>query len=195
MTVFSAMSVLQVKRPYIGAGANRKMQVLPWVVPTAVPMTAVAVVAAVVTVGGKMNDKPRDIPALLAMIEKRSAIAFAWRGGRDCVSFAARAVKAQTGIDPRGDLRWSTLKQARAAIAQEGGIEAALDARFDRIAPALARRGDIAGIADDRFGIRLMVVEGAMLVAPSAKGLDRLPRHHMIMAWDTESVRQAVSRG
>lgn len=153
------------------------------------------VAAAVVTAGGNMKNNPRDIAALLAMIERRAVIPFAWRGGRDCVSFAARAVKAQTGIDPRGDLRWSSLKQARAAIAKEGGIEAALDARFDRIAPALARRGDIAGIADEMFGIRLMVVEGAMLVAPSANGLDRLPREHMIMAWDTESVRQAVSHG
>jgi hypothetical protein len=161
-------------------------------------MTAVvvaAVAAAVVSMGDNMNDKPRDISALLAMIEKRSAIPFGWRGGRDCVSFAARAVKAQTGIDPRGDLRWSSMKQADAAISQEGGIEAALDARFDRIAPALARRGDIAGIVDDRFGVRLMVVEGAMLVGPSASGLDRLPRAVMTIAWNVDTLRQAVQDG
>ena len=129
------------------------------------------------------------------MIEKRSAIPFGWRGGRDCVSFAARAVKAQTGIDPRGDLRWSSMKQADAAIAQEGGIEAAMDARFDRIAPALARRGDIAGIKDDNFGVRLMVIEGANLVAPSASGLDRLPRHHMTIAWNVDTLRQVLRHG
>lgn len=137
-----------------------------------------------------MNVKPRDIPALLAIIERRAAIRFAWYRGRDCVSFAARAVKAQTGVDPRGNLRWSNLEQARAVVDQEGGIEAAMDRRFDRVAPALARRGDIAAVPGEPFGIRLMVVEGAMLISPGDTGLCRLHRQHMIMAWDTESVRQ-----
>ncbi len=130
----------------------------------------------------------RDIPALIACIEAHSARPFRWRRGRDCVSFAGACVEAQTGVDPLADLPlWSTRKQALAVVEDEGGLEAALDARLSRIAPALAQRGDIAGVEaserDRRFGIRLMVVEGDTLVAPGLRGLERLPRSAMTMAW------------
>lgn len=131
---------------------------------------------------------PRNVAALIAMIDTRRRRAFAWRGGRDCVSFAALAVKAQTGIDPRGELRWRSRREARLLLASCGGLEAAMDARFNRVAPAMAKRGDIAALPCDEFGVRLMVVEGTTLVGPGDEGLERLPRAMMIIAWDAASV-------
>lgn len=127
----------------------------------------------------------RDIAALIALIEARSPRSFRWRRGRDCVSFAADCIEAQTGQDLLADLpRWKTGCEARAIAKAEGGLEVAVDNRLRRIAPALAQRGDIAGLPEDSpIGIRLMVVEGATLVAPGRRGLERLPRSAMVLAW------------
>lgn len=130
----------------------------------------------------------RDHDALFALIEARSRRPFGWRGGRDCVSFAARCAKAQTGIDLlAGVPRWKTRREALAAAEAMGGIEAALDARLTRIPPAMAKRGDIAGLPDPLFGIRLMVVEGETLVSPGDRGLERRPRGLMTLAWSLDA--------
>ena len=142
--------------------------------------------AAALALAGSMSVS-RNILGLIEMIEAKAAVPFNWRGGADCVSFAALAIKAQTGIDPRGTLRWASKRGALAAVATEGGIEAAIDRRLSRVAPALARRGDIAGVPDAQLGIPLMVVEGAMLVGPGEGGLERQPRSAMVMAWDAMS--------
>lgn len=131
----------------------------------------------------------RDIEALIALIERRAQRPFDWRGRNDCVSFASRAVKAQTGIDARGHLRWKSRRAALAIISAEGGLEAAMDRRFDRVSCAEARRGDLAGVPDSTLGIRLMVVEGAMLVGPGTSGLERQPRGAMTIAWDAATAR------
>lgn len=135
----------------------------------------------------------RDLAALIGVIEARSARGFAWRGRRDCAGFVSRCAEAQTGIDPLGTLRWNSRREAWQVLAAEGGLEAAMDARFDRIAPAMAQRGDIAGVPDTasggRMGLRLMIVEGAMLVGPDRHGLGRQKRSEMTMAWDVMSVR------
>jgi hypothetical protein len=129
----------------------------------------------------------RDVAALIAAIETRSARRFRWQRGRDCVSFAAACIEAQTGRDPLADLpAWRTRREARAIAGAQGGLEAAIDARLPRIAPALARRGDIAGLPDRLFGVRLMVIEGETLVGPGERGLERLPRSAMVMAWSIE---------
>lgn len=126
----------------------------------------------------------RDHTALVAAIEARSARRFAWRRGRDCVSFAGACVTALTGRDPLSGLpRWRTRREAAAIIAAEGGLAAALDARFARVPPALAQRGDIAGLPDRLLGIRLMIIEGETLVGPGARGAERLPRSAMTCAW------------
>lgn len=126
----------------------------------------------------------RDIPALIALIEARQTRGFRWRFPRDCVSFAGAAIEAQTGIDPLADLpRWRTRAEAMAVAEAQGGIEAGVDRRLVRIAGAMAQRGDIAGLPDPLLGIRLMVIEGATLVGPGARGLERLPRAEMTMAW------------
>lgn len=128
----------------------------------------------------------RDFEALIALIEQRQASSFRW-GRNDCVRFAALAVRAQTGADPLEGLpRWRTRREALAVTDQQGGLIAALDARFERIAPAFAKRGDLAGIEDRLFGVRLMIVEGATLIGPGRRGLQRLPRGVMDFAWSIE---------
>jgi len=125
----------------------------------------------------------RDYSALLALLERRRMRRFSWRS-QDCVRFAAAAIAAQTGRDPLFGLpRWRTRREALALARAEGGLEAAVDKRLARIPAALAQRGDIAGVPDPLFGVRLMVIEGATLVAPGAKGLERQPRSAMVMAW------------
>lgn len=129
----------------------------------------------------------RNRTALVEAIEARRLSRFRWRRGRDCVSFAAACVKAQTGRDVLADLGdWTNLRDAKAILHQQGGLEAALDARFDRVPLALAQRGDIAGLPDARFGIRLMVIEGDLLVGPATRGLERLPRSAMTIAWSID---------
>lgn len=135
----------------------------------------------------------RDIDALLAFIASRAGKRFDWRGSRDCVAFAARAVRAQTGVDPRGDLRWRSRRAARAIVLAEGGLEAAIDRRLARVAPARAQRGDIAAVRGAEFGIALMVVEGQTLVGPAHRGVERLPRSAMTMAWDAMSAGRLLS--
>ncbi len=126
----------------------------------------------------------RDHIALIETIEARAGRGFRWRRGRDCVSFAAACIHAQTGRDPLADVpRWRTRDEALAVVADEGGLEAAVDARLARVAPALALRGDIAGLPDPLLGVRLMVIEGETLVGPGARGLERLPRSQMTIAW------------
>jgi hypothetical protein len=137
----------------------------------------------------------RNIPALIAMLEDWQARPFRWRRGRDCVSFAAAAIEAQTGRDPLADIAlWSTRAEALALAEAEGGLKAALDKRLMQLPPALAQRGDIAGVlargSDRRFGIRLAVIEGATLVGPGACGLERLPRAVMVMAWSALPIDQ-----
>jgi hypothetical protein len=130
----------------------------------------------------------RDIEALIETIEAHQQRPFRWRPGSDC-TFALTCAKAQTGRDILADIApWRTRREARAVASALGGFEAALDARLVRIPPALAQRGDIAGLPDRLFGVRLMVVEGATLVGPGTRGLERLPRGEMVMAWSVGEV-------
>jgi len=129
----------------------------------------------------------RNIEALLGYLTERADMPFRWgRRRNDCVSFAAGAAKAQTGKDPLGDLKWNSLAEARALLKRLGGLRKAVDARLRRIPPSMAQRGDIAAVPDRRFGVRLMVIEGATLVAPGAKGAERLPRGQMVAAWSID---------
>jgi hypothetical protein len=131
----------------------------------------------------------RDYAALVAAIENRQRRAFRWLRGRECLGFTAICIRAQTGRDIlAGVPRWRTRREARAIAAGMGGLEAALDARLTRTAPALAKRGDIAGLPDRLFGVRLMVIEGETLVGPGERGLERLPRSAMTMAWSIDEV-------
>lgn len=126
----------------------------------------------------------RDIRALLAFIDSRQNTPHEWgRDKNDCVSFPLQAVKAQTGHSRGTAFKWRDEKSALRTIKKAGGIEAAFDRYFQRIPPAMAQRGDIAGVPDDRFGIHPMIVEGDMLVGPGDKGNKRCQRRHMVTAW------------
>lgn len=131
----------------------------------------------------------RDIEALLRFLEQRSAMPFKWgRRRNDCVSFAAAAVRAQTGRNPLGKIRWTTPYGAARVLKAKGGLAKAVSGKLAHIAPAMASRGDVAGVPDKRFGVRLMIVEGATLAGPGERGIERLPRSAMVMAWDAASV-------
>lgn len=137
----------------------------------------------------------RDINALIALIEARSAKPFDWRGRRDCVAFAAMAVAAQSGVDVLGDLKWRTRREGRALLEAEGGLLAAVDKRLARVPVAMAMRGDIGAVAAgprDVSSIRLVVIEGAMVVSPGTSGLQRQPRADLLWAWDAMS---AINHG
>lgn len=128
----------------------------------------------------------RDHDALLAALSARATTPFDWRRN-DCVRYAAAAVKAQTGRNPlRGIKRWYSAAGARRVLDSLGGMEAAVSARLTPIAPAAAKRGDIAGVPDDALGLRLMVVEGETLVGPCGRGERREPRRAMTRAWSAD---------
>lgn len=131
-----------------------------------------------------MSEPVRNIAALIDLLDARVDVPFGWRSGNDCARFADAAIAAQTGVSVIGDWRWHSRREARDVIAAQGGFEAAMDRRLGRVPVALAQRGDIAGVPDELFGIRLMVVEGATLVGPGHRGLERMPRSEMIVAWD-----------
>lgn len=133
----------------------------------------------------------RDIEALLAFIESRHSTPYKWgRRGNDCISFGAYAVKALTGHHWLRKLTWKDERSALRVLKREGGVEAAIDKRWERIPPSMAQRGDIAGVPDERFGIHPMIVEGETLVGPGGKGNKRLPRRAMTIAWSATKPRK-----
>lgn len=127
----------------------------------------------------------RDTHALLAYLEQRAPMPHAFGSdANDCLSFLAGAVVAQGGRNPLGRLTWSDEQSALRVLAREGGVEAALDARFERIAPAHAHRGDIAAVADERLGMHPLLVVGRTLCSPGVRGLKHCLRVAAIAAWD-----------
>ena len=129
----------------------------------------------------------RDLDALFVLLEERARRPFAWgRGRNDCAGFVLAAIAAQTGRDILPTVTWTTRRGAARVLRRLGGLEAAFDARLTPIAPAFARRGDVAAIVDERLGISVMIVEGTVLVGPGTRGLTRLPRSAMIRAWSVE---------
>jgi hypothetical protein len=128
----------------------------------------------------------RDHAALLRFLEERRTMPFSWgSSANDCASFAARAVLAQTGIDPLGDLVWATEDEADALIDNLGGQHTAVSARLREITPAHAKRGDVAGVEQgNRFG--LMIVETATVVGPGIKSIVRRPRSAVRFAWSAD---------
>jgi hypothetical protein len=126
----------------------------------------------------------RDIAALVAFLDGRQATPHAiGSSANDCVSFALGAAAAVTGEQRAAELEWHSAVAARRLITRLGGLEAAFDRYFVRTAPAMAMRGDIAGVADPELGIHPMVVEGLTLVGPGERGNRRLPRSAMVAAW------------
>lgn len=129
----------------------------------------------------------RDLTALIAFIDSRQNRPHEFgRDANDCVSFVLGAVEAQTGTDPVPKPKWKSPATALRALRKYGSLEAAFDAHFRRIPVAMARRGDIAGIPDDDFGISPAIVEGDTIVAPGPKGNRRLKRRTATVAWSID---------
>jgi hypothetical protein len=134
----------------------------------------------------------RDVNALTAYLAERAHMPHEYgRKANDCLSFPAGAVEAQTGKDPCRGLKWKSHASAMSLLNKLGGVEAVLDARFERIAPAHAMRGDIGVIPDPELGSHPMIVEGKTLCAPGAKSLKRAPRSAMTAAWDITKPKKA----
>lgn len=129
----------------------------------------------------------RDHSAACAFIDARMRAPFAW-WRNDCVTFAARAARAQTRIDylKRLGLKWSDARTAAAALASRGGLEAAVDGFLPRIAPAMAHRGDIGLVRGLEGRDSLVVIEGDLVVGPGLMGLVRLPRAALAAAWSID---------
>lgn len=137
-----------------------------------------------------MPDKARDLAALHAFIGARHAQPYEWgREANDCVGYVLAAVEAMTGVRIAKKARWKDSKGALRAIAKYGSLEAAFDAHFERVPPALALRGDIAGVPDEEFGIHPAIIEGVTLVGPGERGNRRLPRSAMTIAWSATKVK------
>lgn len=129
----------------------------------------------------------RDFEALIEFINSRQPLPHAWgRHANDCCSFPIQAVEAMTGRNPVGRLTWTSRRGAMRVIGRLGGLEKAIDRYFARIAPSMAMRGDIAGVPHPQFGIHPMIVDGATLVGPGERGLMRLPRRAMVVAWSAD---------
>ncbi len=126
----------------------------------------------------------RDFEALDRYLAERRTMPFAYGSkANDCVSFYAGAARAMAGVDLMRGRKWSSELGAARVIARLGGFEAAISAHMTPIAPALARRGDAAGVFCPDHGMMLMLVEGETLAGPGDHGTLRCPRSAMVAAW------------
>lgn len=83
--------------------------------------------------------------ALHQTIEAARERPFLW-GETDCCLFVADCCAAVCGVDPAADYRgrYTTETGAkRVLIKRHGSLDAAFDACFERVEPAMAQRGDI----------------------------------------------------
>lgn len=135
---------------------------------------------------GLSVDRLSDWEARLsAYLAERFDAPHAW-GSNDCVMYGAGAVMAQTGVDPAGEFRgkYRSFAGAQRVLAKhgDGSIESIVDAKFVRIAPAYAQRGDLV-MAQGSLG----VVIGAAALFPgedgSHAGSVRLARAEWTRAW------------
>ena len=107
-------------------------------------------------------------------------------GVHDCVTFAADAVEAMTGVDPIADLRgeWAGPLSARRLLTDEGvdtiGDMAAK--RLPEIPVSMARRGDIVFCDSDEGGF-LGVMQGRSIVGPAGIGLVHVPVNQALRAF------------
>lgn len=128
----------------------------------------------------------RNVEALIRYLAERAHMPHEWGcKGNDCMSFPAGAVKAQTGKDPARELKWKSHATAMSLLNKLGGVEAVLDARFERVPTAHAMRGDIGIVLDRGLGFdHPVVIMGATLCAPGERGLKHFPRSELLAAWD-----------
>lgn len=117
---------------------------------------------------------------------------FAW-GSWDCVTFAAAAVHALTGVDHLSGLAaWNGPLEAARLLRDLGGLRAAVTSRLgEPFLPGLACAGDVVLTTDpnaDDGRELLAVCHGPYLIAPGATGLCVLPLTSGICAWRPANV-------
>jgi hypothetical protein len=83
---------------------------------------------------------------LTAFLDPLRMRPFEW-GQHDCCTFASGAVKAMTNVDPMKEFRskYRTAEGSRQALRTigKGTLIKTLDAKFKRVPPGLAQRGDV----------------------------------------------------
>lgn len=122
---------------------------------------------------------------MFEVVEARRIAPFEW-GQNDCVIFAAACIAAITGSNPIADLKpWKTERTAMKRIAEVGGFEAWLDARYQRVEWYDAMRGDV-GLLVQSDGPIIVVNVGNGWCGPSEDGLTTSPHGSVYMAWRVE---------
>lgn len=107
-------------------------------------------------------------------------------GTNDCVTFAADSVAAVSGNDPLGSLRgtWTNEAEAMAVLEAQGGLIAAMDARFPRKAREFAQRGDVVLLKDANGQPSLGVCVGRDAVSPGEQEMLLTPITEARIVWE-----------
>lgn len=122
---------------------------------------------------------------LTAAIEGARGRAWEW-GAHDCCAFARACVAAMTGGATPWDGHFAYRSEDEAAeIVGEGGLARLLDAHAARVAPRMARRGDLAAVPSlhGPAGQTLGVVEGAWVWCAAPRGVARVALGRAVTAW------------
>lgn len=116
--------------------------------------------------------------ALARTIEAAGGREWRW-GEHDCVSFAVRCVRAQTGSVPRSVPLaagpWATAREALHRLRAVGGLAAALDRAASRVSRERIGRGDLALLPGANGRDALGVFDGGFVRAAAAEGVAALP--------------------
>lgn len=134
-----------------------------------------------------MLQRFEDWPRRLAEWETaRRDVPFAW-GTNDCVTSAASAVEAMTGVDPIAHLpAWRSVEEAAVALRQYGGVAGAVSSLFEEVGVTMVQRGDIVlipGIATEAGDETIAVVLGGLCAAPGRHGFSFQPVRQALRAW------------
>lgn len=123
---------------------------------------------------------------LAELIRSAQGRRFNWRDWNCCI-FAARAIHAITGHDPRASFpRFRNKAEAEAIIANCGGLEGLTRkalADYERIHPSRASFGNIV-LCDFGRGPQPAVCVGVYCLAPARRGLDKRMTLDAIAAWN-----------
>lgn len=116
--------------------------------------------------------------------QQRRRMPYAW-GTNDCVTFAADAVLAITGVDPIADIRgtWNDEASAMAVLAGLGGLIAAVDAKFPRVDKNFAQIGDLCLVKDANGQPSLAVCVGSYCAAPGTEEMLLTSMSKARLAW------------